>query len=292
MTETTTETVEAPDPEAPIGDLIAALGEDQAPVSAPPSPRADAVEAPGMESELPMDPDDDLESVEGGEVSDRFVSIVESLLFAAKGPLRVREIRKLLKEPTKRQVQLALKRIVAVYEDRGLVLQQVAGGFRFSTHPNNASWVQRLLAGRPARLSRSQLEALAVVAYRQPITKAEIDHVRGVDCSAVLRLLLDRELTKIVGRKEEPGRPHLYGTTVKFLEFFNLKSLRDLPDLREFRELNDESRATLRESMGDVVADEVEIMGQEVMAFDGTDDEAPGDEAPGDEAPGDEEDPA
>ena len=103
--------------------------------------------------------------------------------------------------------------------------------------------------------------------------KAEIDHVRGVDCSAVLRLLLDRELAQIVGRKEEPGRPHLYGTTVKFLEFFNLKGLRELPDLREFRELNEESQATLRDKLGDEVDDEAEVMGQEVIEFDADSDE-------------------
>src|SRR5690606_15634178 len=144
-----------------------------------------------------------------------------------------------------------------------------------------------------------QLETLAVIAYQQPITKAEIDHVRGVDCSAVLRLLLERDLVKIVGRKEEPGRPHVYGTTVKFLEFFNLRSLRDMPDLHEFRELTAESEATLREQLGDDIAAEQEDMGQEVLSFDGPGDEATtdrdgasatdGDEGAGDKGSGDEE---
>ncbi|MEM7155147.1 MAG: SMC-Scp complex subunit ScpB [Myxococcota bacterium] len=292
----------APEREASVGELVAALekGEDasaEAPAAAqpvdpeglglegykddpsqdlpaPPAPepgaeseaRADGVE---LSDTLPMAPEDDISRVRG-RASPRLVSVVESLLFAASRPLTVRDIRRVLKEPTVRQVQLALKQLQADTQQRGVVLGQVAGGFRLRTNPNNARWVQKMLAGKPARLSRSQLEALAVIAYRQPITKAEIDHVRGVDCGAVLRVLLERDLARIVGRKEEPGRPHLYGTTVEFLEFFNLRSLRDMPDLHEFRELTDESRATLRDELGDAPEEvEAEVLGQEVMSFDG-----------------------
>ncbi len=217
---------------------------------------------------LPMAPEDDLSQVEG-EASERLVSIVESLLFAAERPLTVKDIRRLLKDPSVRQIQLAVKALIGQTAERGVVLSQVAGGFRLRTHPNNAKYVQRMLAGRPARLSRSQLEALAVIAYRQPITKAEIDHVRGVDCSAVLRVLLERDLCRIVGRKEEAGRPILYGTTVEFLEFFNLKSLRDMPDLHEFRELTEDSRATLRERYGDDAEEiEAEVLGQQTLGLD------------------------
>jgi segregation and condensation protein B len=231
-----------------------------------PEPRPDGVE---LSDTLPMAPEDDLSRVKG-QASPRLMSVIESLLFASDRPLTVRDIRRLLKEPTVRQVQLALKQLQIDTMVRGVVLSQVAGGFRLRTNPNNAQWVQRLLAGKPARLSRSQLEALAVIAYRQPITKAEIDHVRGVDCGAVLKLLLERNLCRIVGRKEEPGRPHLYGTTVEFLEFFNLRSLRDMPDLHEFRELTDESRATLRTEFGEEVDElESEVLGQEVLPFGG-----------------------
>jgi segregation and condensation protein B len=229
-------------------------------------PRPDGVE---LSDTLPMAPEDDLSRVKG-QASPRLMSVIESILFASDRPLTVRDIRRLLKEPTVRQVQLALKQLQIDTMVRGVVLSQVAGGFRLRTNPNNAQWVQRLLAGKPARLSRSQLEALAVIAYRQPITKAEIDHVRGVDCGAVLKLLLERNLCRIVGRKEEPGRPHLYGTTVEFLEFFNLRSLRDMPDLHEFRELTDESRATLRTEFGEDVDElESEVLGQEVLPFGG-----------------------
>lgn len=246
-----------------------------------PVARPDGVE---LSDTLPMAPEDDLSRVKG-QASPRLMSVIESLLFASERPLTVRDIRRLLKEPTVRQVQLALKQLQIDTAERGVVLSQVAGGFRLRTNPNNAQWVQRMLAGKPARLSRSQLEALAVIAYRQPITKAEIDHVRGVDCGAVLKLLLERNLCRIVGRKEEPGRPHLYGTTVEFLEFFNLRSLRDMPDLHEFRELTDESRATLRTEFGEDVDElEAEVLGQEVLHFDtGRSDAAPEEGAP--EAP-------
>jgi segregation and condensation protein B len=247
---------------ASLDDLVAALGGKSA--DSQPQAGGDAVE---LSEQLPMDPEDDLSAVEG-EASPRLVSIIESLLFAADRPLTVKGIRKILKEPSSRQVQLALKQIGKDTEDRGIGLTQVAGGYRLRTNPNNAHWVQRMLAARPAKLSRAQLETLAVVAYRQPITKAEVDGVRGVDCTAVLKILLERDVIQIVGRKEEPGRPLLYGTTVRFLEFFNLKSLRDMPDLRDLEELTEESRATLRHRFGDHEAESIEeAMGQGVIEF-------------------------
>ncbi len=222
-----------------------------------------------LSAELPLSEDDDLSAIEG-EAAPRLVSIVESLLFAASKPLGVRDIRQILKEATLRQVQLAIKQLGRDLEGRGVVLAQALGGFRLRTNPENGRWVQQLLAERPTKLSRSQLESLAVIAYRQPITKPECDHIRGVDCAAVLKVLLDYDLVRIVGRKEEPGRPHLYGTTLKFLEFFNLRSLRDMPDLHEFRELTEESRAVVREHLGEsALYDEREAMGQEVLDWSG-----------------------
>lgn len=271
--------------EASIEDLVAALGDPKAGAARSVDPNDPGYADLELADELPVDPDDDIRDVDG-EASPRLVSIVESLLFAASKPLRVKDIRRLLKEPTKRQIQLALKVLMESTKDRGIVLGQVAGGFRLRTHPDNAEYVQRLIAGRPVRLSRSQLEALAVIAYRQPVTKSEIDHIRGVDCGAVLRLLLERDLAKIVGRKEEPGRPHVYGTSVKFLEFFNLRSLRDMPDLHEFRELNDENAATLRESFADPGTDEQEAMGQERIEFPDAEGADPPSEAPDHESEG------
>ncbi len=220
---------------------------------------------PGVElsEELPIDPEDDLRGVEG-EASPRLMSILESLLFAATRPLRVQDLRKVLPETTKHQIQLALKQLIAVTRERGILLVQVAGGFQFRTHPDNAVWVQKMLQTKPARLSRTQIETLAIVAYRQPITRPEIDDVRGVDSGAMLKALLERELIQIVGKKEEPGRPLLYGTTVRFLEFFNLRGLRDLPSLRDFRDLSEESKATLIAKLG---GSEAEALGQGVLAM-------------------------
>ena len=264
--------------EASLEDLVAALGrprnrgdepeeEDEDEVADPePDPFAEYSDL-DLATSLPIDPDDDLSKVEG-EASPRLMSIIESLLFAADKPMTVKLIRRLLKEPTKRQIQLSLKQLIFDTQHRGVVLGQVAGGFRLRTHPDNAPFVQKMMAGKPVRLSRSQLESLAVVAYRQPVTKAELDHIRGVDCGAVLRVLLERDLAKIVGRKEEAGRPHLYGTTVAFLEFFNLKGLRDLPDLHEFKELSEESEATLRHTVqSGSLSDEQEAMGQSRIEF-------------------------
>jgi len=177
--------------------------------------------------------------------SDRMLSIVESLLLAADRPLSAREIRDLLGETDAAPVDEALAALAAHYEGRGIQLAQVSGGWQLRTHPDNAAYVQRLLAGRPARLSRAALETLAIVAYRQPITRAEIDDIRGVDSGGVLHALLGRNLLRILGKKEEPGRPLLYGTSQSFLAFFQLRDLRELPTLREFAELSLESQQRL-----------------------------------------------
>jgi segregation and condensation protein B len=245
------------DPDDPLAAMLAEFD----------APRPSAPAGVKLSDELPIDPEDDLRQVEG-EASPRLVSIIESLLFAAAKPLRVQDLRKVLAETSKQQIQLALKHLMAITVERGVVLAQVAGGFQYRTHPDNAVWVQKMLQARPARLSRTQIETLAIVAYRQPITRPEIDDVRGVDSGAVLKTLLERDLIQIVGRKEEPGRPLLYGTTVRFLEFFNLRSLRDLPTLRDFRDLSEESKATLRARLGQT---EAEALGQGVLGLAGGD---------------------
>ncbi len=170
-------------------------------------------------------------------------SIVESLLFVADKPLSLQHLGQLLGETDLGPVRAALAAIEAHYAQRGVQLQAVAGGHQFRSNPQNASWVQKLLAQKPVRLSRALLETLAIVSYRQPITRPEIDDIRGVDSGGTLKTLMDRSLVRILGKKEEPGRPMLYGTTKGFLEFFNLSDLKDLPTLREFHELSDEHRA-------------------------------------------------
>lgn len=128
----------------------------------------------------------------------------------------------------------------------GFTLVEVAGGFTFRTRTDFAAVVAGLKEERPARLSRPAMESLAIVAYRQPVTKPEVDALRGVDCGGTLKVLLDRRLIAVVGKKEEPGRPLLYGTTDAFMSLFNLPCLSALPSLREFNELNADSEEALR----------------------------------------------
>lgn len=135
-------------------------------------------------------------------------------------------------------------------EARGFGLFEVAEGLTFRSNPRHADVLRSTREERPVRLSKPALETLAIIAYRQPVTKPEVDHIRGVDCGGTIRILLDRDLVRIVGKREEPGRPMLYGTTREFLSFFNLPSLNQLPSLREFSELTEESQEEIQQKLG------------------------------------------
>ena len=176
--------------------------------------------------------------------------LVEALVFASDKPITVQRLRQLTRVADVERLQATLAEITVDYENRGLILQQVSGGYQFRTRPQFSVWVQQLIQGRPVRLSRAQLETLAIVAYRQPITRPEIDDIRGVDSSATLKLLMDRLLIRVLGKKEEVGRPIIYGTTKEFLDFFSLGDLRELPTLREYSELSDESRQVITSRLG------------------------------------------
>jgi len=168
----------------------------------------------------------------------RLMSVVESLLLVADKPLGSDTLARFLGvEPDR--VASALQGIGddLAAADSGMRLLEVAGGFRLRTAPDNGPWVQAFLGKRPVKLSRAALESLAIVAYRQPATRAEVEAIRGVDSSVVLRSLLEKDLLRITGRKDEPGRPMLYGTTDRFLEVFGLRRLGDMPSLREFADL-------------------------------------------------------
>ncbi|MDX2091758.1 MAG: SMC-Scp complex subunit ScpB [Kofleriaceae bacterium] len=182
--------------------------------------------------------------------SQQLKNLVEALVFASDKPLTVPRLRQLTRVADLTRLEQALTELAADYENRGLILHQVSGGYQFRTRPQYSIWVQQLIAGRPVRLSRAQLETLAIVAYRQPITRPEIDDIRGVDSTATLKLLLDRTLIRPLGKKEEVGRPTLYGTTKEFLDFFSLGDLRELPTLREYSELSEESRRVMSERLG------------------------------------------
>lgn len=138
---------------------------------------------------------------------------------------------------------------------RGIVLVEVAGGWQFRSRPENAQVIRYFYQPKPTRLSKPSLETLSIVAYRQPITRIEIDEIRGVDSGGVLKTLCEKNLVRIVGKKDEPGKPMLYGTTQEFLELFQLKGLKDLPTLRDFQDLEAEFRKQAGET-GVVTANE------------------------------------
>jgi segregation and condensation protein B len=165
-------------------------------------------------------------------------SILESLLFVADGPLTVQRLAEVIDAAGKDEIRSILDELNDELQNnrRGIRLTEVAGGYQLRTPKANADWVKKLLGGRPARMGRATLETLAIVAYRQPITKAEIEAIRGVDVDGVMTTLLERNLVRAVARKDVPGRPFLYGTTPEFLELFNLKDLTQLPTLKETEE--------------------------------------------------------
>ncbi len=186
------------------------------------------------------------------------LAVLEALLFVADEPLTPDQVSGIFGDRDADDVRAMVQVLNGRYGSEGSALrvEEVAGGFRLTTRPDLAEWVQRLNRVRPARLSRAALETLAVIAYRQPLTKAEIEGVRGVSADGVLRTLLERELIRIVGRKPEPGRPILYGTTRAFLEHFGFKDLTDLPTLREIEELLAESEARRAAELSDSLAPE------------------------------------
>lgn len=172
-------------------------------------------------------------------------AILEALLFVSDEPLPRRRMEAVLEGfVSPEEVASALAQLELDYAspERAVALVQVAGGYQLRTRPELAPWLKRFSALKPVKFSQAALETLAIVAYRQPIVRSEIEEIRGVDSGGVLKALLDRKLIRILGKKDVPGRPLLYGTTSEFLEFFGLKDLSDLPTLRELSELEGEGR--------------------------------------------------
>lgn len=168
--------------------------------------------------------------------------IIEGALFAAGKTLSINQMLELFTEeeqPAREQVREVLKELSEDYSERALELKEVASGFRFQVRESLSEWVSRLWAERPSRYSRALLETLALVAYRQPITRGEIEDIRGVSVSSsIMKTLQEREWVKVVGHRDVPGKPAMYGTTREFLDYFNLKSLDQLPTLAEIRDID------------------------------------------------------
>ncbi len=165
-------------------------------------------------------------------------NILESLLFVAEEALSVERLKKLVGQADGAEIRQTLEGLQADYDSRkgGFYLAEVAGGFQFRTRPDYTVWIRRLIDPKPVRLSKAALETLAIIAYKQPAIRTDVEHIRGVDCGGVLRQLLERKLIRVLGRKEIAGRPLIYATTKRFLETFDLKDLKDLPTPREIEE--------------------------------------------------------
>jgi segregation and condensation protein B len=237
------------------GDLEGVAEEDD---GAPPSAAA-GEGAPGA-AEGAVAPEDVLPL-------ERLVSIVESLLLLSPHPLTLDRIGKILgglPRPRVREVAEALK---ARHEadGSGIVVEEVGKALQLRTNPLNKEYVKALFEVKPVRFSRAALETLSIIAYRQPVTRQEMEEIRGVDCAGALKTLMERRLVKVAGKKDVPGKPFLFGTTREFMEVFGLPSLADLPSLREIEDY-------LRESAGGLVADETTEEGGTPLLF-GTEDE-------------------
>jgi len=176
-------------------------------------------------------------------------AVIEALIFASDAPLALEKICIILSDVEKKEIKETLEKIVLEYNERqgGIYLQEVAGGFQFRTRPELSPWVKKIKSTKPHSLSPQAMETLAIIAYKQPIVKSEIESIRGVDVGAPLKGLLDKKLIRIVGRKDVPGKPIIYGTTRKFLEVFNLKDIMDLPNIRELKELHQQQELQQQE---------------------------------------------
>jgi len=168
--------------------------------------------------------------------------IVEAILFAAKRPMTAKQVQQVfpeLEQPELQEIQTAIEAITEDYKYRPIELKQVASGYRFQIKQDLSRWVSRLFEEKPPRYSRALLETLAIIAYRQPVTRGDIEDIRGVSVSSsIIQTLLEREWVRVVGHKEVPGRPGLYGTTKQFLDYFNITTLNELPALQEIQHLD------------------------------------------------------
>jgi segregation and condensation protein B len=177
--------------------------------------------------------------------------VIESLIFVSDHVISAQQLGRITKTKVG-DVREVLAELTVDYETRGIDLIEVNAGYQFRSSAASAAYVRVLVAQKPVRLTRAQLETLALIAYRQPITRPEVDDVRGVDSGSAIKVLLDRDLIKILGRKDDAGRPLLYGTTPFFLEFFGMNTMQELPTLREFTELSDEHRELFKAKTNDI----------------------------------------
>jgi segregation and condensation protein B len=190
-------------------------------------------------------------------------SAIEALLFVSSNPLSLDKLKGVFEEASHEQIEAQIQALRHQYDDRGagIMLAEVAGGYQLATRPENVSWIRKFKSVKvSAKLSKPALETLAIVAYKQPITRMEVEAIRGVNVGGIMRNLMERRLVKIVGKKDVPGKPMMYGTTVEFLQYFGLNDLSGLPTLKEFQELE----------AGEEVMEEVPVTGADAVPSDET----------------------
>lgn len=185
---------------------------------------------------------------------DKLKHILEAAIFAASHALSVDDMLGLFEDkdwtPARKDVKQALDALAADWQGRGIELKEVASGYRFQVRQDHSAWLGRLWAERPPKYTRALLETLALIAYRQPITRGEIEEVRGVTVSpSIVKTLIEREWIRVLGHRDVPGRPELFGTTREFLDSFNLKALDELPPLGEIQDLDSIGDDLFAESM-------------------------------------------
>lgn len=168
--------------------------------------------------------------------------VLESILFVSETPVSVDRFCTILDEFERDEIKSALSELINDYKEensRGIEIIEIAGGYQLRSKTENADYIRRMKRTKPPKFSPSSMETLAIIAYRQPVTRGEIEYLRGVDSGGILKNLLDKKLIRILGKKDIPGKPLIYGTTKEFMEVFSLKDLAALPTLKEIQELDD-----------------------------------------------------
>lgn len=181
--------------------------------------------------------------------------IIESLLFSSDSPLKLRKIQELFPDEPSRELRQVLIELMAEYDrlERSFYLREVADGYQFCTRPEYSEWIRKLKKSKQSRFGSATMETLAIIAYKQPLTRVEIEDIRGVDVGGIVRTLLEKKLIKIAGKKDVPGKPLLYATTPKFLTVFGLKSLKDLPSLEDIAQITDTSLPLFASQSQDII---------------------------------------
>ena len=208
-------------------------------------------------------------SSDEGKGASELKNIIEAAIFAAHEPIGVRKLQAIFMDgaqPSKEEIDAIVDELESDYEHTGLELARIGAGWRFQTREKYSSWMRRLSADKAPRYSRAQLETLSIIAYRQPVTRGDIEEVRGVSVSSdIIRILEERGWIREIGHRDVPGRPALFGTTQEFLSYFNLRSLKELPELiekRKFEEIAQEMHMQLPLEAPEDNADKVEEKGE------------------------------